>query len=818
MGFTALSLGFIAGLNLWIGSYVYSRNSRAPANRAFGFMAAAISAWTMALAFAHFGSLANTWALRGAFAAGSLIPIAVLVFVESFPGGPRSHRKVRRYVFTPLAIVLLTLSLTPLVVVSLIPGVGQSKATYGAAHPVFAAYALACFGYSMYSLAAKYKEATGRLKLQLRHLIFALAAPIALATSTNLMVPLFLNTSSLSKYGPFFSLLFLALIGHAIIRHRLMDIRVVIKRGAVYLAAFLVAGIILSTLLLASTLVFPDERYFSPVEIVIALTVAVLFYPLKLRIQRAFDRYLYREPYDYPRIVRETSRALGDTIDLGALLTCVGGVIQETLKPEGTAVYLLEEDGVCFERTWVTGSLGFPSALTVTSPIGATLAAQRASIFRDDLAIRELEGRAAELATDLDRVGAEVVVPLIEEDRLIGFFALGPKSSGNPYFSDDADLLVTLANQSAVAIRNAQTHQRVVQVNEEIQKILSTIESGVIAVGAKGRVTLFNRAAEQLTGVPAPSVRGRPVEHLPATLGGLLAATAADGQPHSQIEFTLPDAAGQLVPLVCSTSPLLNMRGDPAGAVAVVSDLSRLKELEQERRRAERLASLEAIAAGMVHEIRNPLVAIKTFFQLLPVRFADVGFRESFGRVAGREIGRIDELLTRFRTLASASSQPMELVDVLKPIEEVLDLLGPQMDEHQIRLRRVADGVPRPVLANASQLNQIFLNLCLNAVEAMAPGGELTVRIADLSEGSGTTLLVEVSDTGSGIPEELLGTMFNPFVTTKPRGSGLGLAICRSIADAHHARLTARNNIGRPGSTFTIEFPVPVAGPARVGT
>jgi PAS domain S-box-containing protein len=446
------------------------------------------------------------------------------------------------------------------------------------------------------------------------------------------------------------------------------------------------------------------------------------------------------------------------------------------------------------------------------------LATQRTPIFRDELTLHTPEGAPGGLAEELDRLAVEVAVPLVEEDRLVGFVALGPKRTGNPYFSDDADLLAPLSNQSAVAVRNAQTHQRVVQVNEEIQKILSTIESGVIAIGGRGRITLFNRAAEQLTGVLASTARGQPLSCLPAPLARVLAATAEDGQSRSQVEFALPDAAGQLLPLVCSTSPLLTLREQAAGAVAVISDLSRLKELEQEKRRAERLASLEAIASGMVHEIRNPLVAIKTFFQLLPVRFDDPAFRDTFGRVAGREIGRIDELLTRFRTLASTSAQPMEPVDVASVLQDTLDLLRPQLEDHQIRLRRVADGPPRPVLGNASQLAQLFLNLCLNAIEAMEPGGELTVRIADLSEGGGATLLVEVSDTGCGIPEDLLGTIFNPFVTTKARGSGLGLAICRSIADAHRARLTARNNAGRRGSTFTIEFSVPAAEPARIAT
>jgi PAS domain S-box-containing protein len=408
------------------------------------------------------------------------------------------------------------------------------------------------------------------------------------------------------------------------------------------------------------------------------------------------------------------------------------------------------------------------------------------------------------------------VVPLVEEGEAIGFIVLGAKRSGDPYFSNDADLLTTLANQAAVAVRNAQTHARVVQVNEEMQKILETIESGVVAVGPRGRITLFNRAAEHFTAVSAQDVRGQGPDRLPAPLGRLLQSTAADGQARSQNEFTLPDAAGQLIPLVCSTSPLRGPNGSILGAVAVLVDMSRLKELEQEKRRAERLASIEAIASGLIHEIRNPLVGIKTYAQLLPSRGTSAEFREMFSRTAGREIGRIDDLLSRFRTMSRASKHRMEMVDVSGALRDTLETLHAEMDDRQIRLRLVGEATRRPVLGNASQLQQLFLNLCLNAIQAMEPGGELTVRVADLSEGGGNTLLVEVADSGPGIADELLATIFDPFVTTKPHGTGLGLAICRSVADAHHARLSVRNNIGRPGCTFTVEFPVPAGRPARV--
>jgi PAS domain S-box-containing protein len=409
-----------------------------------------------------------------------------------------------------------------------------------------------------------------------------------------------------------------------------------------------------------------------------------------------------------------------------------------------------------------------------------------------------------------------VIVPLVEESDLIGFIALGVKRSGDAYFSNDADLLTTLANQAAVAVRNAQTHARVVQVNEEMRKVLETIESGVVAVGPRGRITLFNRAAERLTGTSAQAARGQSPEQLPGPLGSALSATAVDGEARPQIEFSLPDAAGQLVPLMCSTSPLRGPDGAPLGAVAVLADMSRLKELEQEKRRAERLASIEAIASGLIHEIRNPLVSIKSYAQLLPSRGTSDEFREMFARTASREIGRIDDLLSRFRTMSRASQHPMELVDLSAPLRDTLETLHADLQDRKIQVRQVGEQTRRPVLGNASQLQQLFFNLCLNAIQAMDPGGELTVRVADLSEGGGSTLLVEVADTGSGIPDHLLATIFDPFVTTKPHGTGLGLAICRSIADAHHARLSARNNVGRPGCTFTVEFPVPAGRPSRV--
>ncbi|HKW90946.1 MAG TPA: ATP-binding protein [Methylomirabilota bacterium] len=802
--------------NLSMGTYVFSRAPRASLNRAFGLLSLATSLWACALAVGYHvdpldsGLGETTFVIRVAFAAGSLFAIAFLVFIEQFSLSPPKVFPFVRYCLIPAGVVFFVISFSPWVVVSARSQLSGLQIVYGPLHPFFAVYALAGLGATMYLLTGKYRRSDGLEGLQARYVILAFLLSGVLITTTNIVVPVVFKTSAYGRYGPLFSLLLLGITGHAIIRHRLMDIRIVIHRSVTYLLALVIAGGTVSACLVVSNIFLPDEHDFSSREILLALAVVLCLNPLRAGMQRLFDRYLYRDPYDYAQTLRKASQALTDTIDLQALLKHVGTVLDSTFRPEVISIYLYDVEDREFSLSWSLGSANFAPSFSENSTLVSALGIG-GIVFGDEEAAEPITG----LSDDLTRLQTEVLVPLNEEGRLIGFFAIGAKRSGDPYFSNDADLLTTLANQAAVAVRNAQTHARVVQVNEEMQKVLETIESGVVAVGPRGRITLFNRAAEQLTGVSAQAVRGQAPEQLPAPLGRLLRSTAADGEARSQVEFPLPDAAGQLIPLMCSTSPLRGPDGTTLGAVAVLNDMSRLKELEHEKRRAERLASIEAIASGLIHEIRNPLVGINTYAQLLPSRGASEAFREMFSRTATREIGRIDDLLSRFRTISRAAQQPMDTVDVSGPLRDTLETLHAEMEDRKIRLRQVGVATHRPVLGNASQLQQLFLNLCLNAIQAMNPGGELTVRMADLSEGGGSTLLVEVADTGPGIPDELLARIFDPFVTTKPHGTGLGLAICRGIADAHHARLTARNNVGRPGCTFTLEFPVPSGRPVR---
>ena len=296
------------------------------------------------------------------------------------------------------------------------------------------------------------------------------------------------------------------------------------------------------------------------------------------------------------------------------------------------------------------------------------------------------------------------------------------------------------------------------------------------------------------------------------------------GQPDAETEVVIAHSDGRTLPLLTHTSALHDANGHVRGAIAVFNDHSRLKALEEDKRRTDRLAAIGALATGIAHEIRNPLVAIKTFAELLPERADDQEFKSTFAKVAAKEVHRIEELLGRLRALAVPTVSTLHPVDLGDPITDTLDLLRGEADRRHVRIVSEVEPELPLILGESDQLKQLFLNLFLNALDAMATGGTLSVTIrADRSRRGGrargdadTTgvLTVRVTDTGPGIPREELHRIFEPFFTTKNQGTGLGLAICRGIADGHRARLWAEPGPAGVGTAFVVQFPTLAGMPA----
>jgi PAS domain S-box-containing protein len=809
---SVLPLVMIALLNVIIGSYVLRQPTTGITHRTFAFFAFSIASWTLSIALAHNVATGSTLWTRATFASATLMVFFLFILFRSFPSEPQLVWTWQLVAFAGSAVALVILSFTTLIVRGAILEADGLKAEYGPLHRLFALYSFSSFVASCLMLARKYRASFGLVRLQFHYLLLGLLVPVLGVTFTNLLIPLVFGTSRLGQYGPYFGLIFLAFTAHALIRYRFMNIRLVLRRGITFLLAL---GGSVAVLVLGLTVgwLYAPLR-FEPLHIALLIggstTIGLLLPPLHSVFGKILDRYVYRSDMNYQRALRDASRALVGILDLDNLADYTLRTALQAVRADRAALYLAAADELKLqaERTEHSeATASSPLSLPRSSPLLEYFKTLTEPLVAEEILKRLPAYQARPLLDVLNANKWALVVPITPEHRLQGVLALSPKLSGDPFYPDEVEFLSILTNQVGIAVRNAQLYKEVLLANQYVENILRTMDSGVITIDDRGRVALCNSTAARLTGLSTEQLTSLSVDTLPAPLGSQLQETLSDGYPRSQVETALPGEADRGTPLVCSTSALRDERGAVIGALIVFSDLSKVKALESEKRTSERLASLSSLVSGIAHEIKNPLVAIKTFAELLPERFSDTDFRDDFSKVVRTEVDRIDGLVGRLRSLATPKPEIAAATDLREPISETLSLLRGQFEHTQTTVHRDLGSSRALVTIDPAQAKQLFLNLFLNAIEAMPPGGQLAVSVVRLQRQGQPWIQVAVKDTGPGIPDAIRSKIFEPFFTTKTRGSGLGLAICSSITDAHRGTIRAETATPGAGTTIFVEFP-----------
>ncbi|MBI4591782.1 MAG: HAMP domain-containing protein [Candidatus Rokubacteria bacterium] len=380
-----------------------------------------------------------------------------------------------------------------------------------------------------------------------------------------------------------------------------------------------------------------------------------------------------------------------------------------------------------------------------------------------------------------------------------------------------------LQQRTQLEVAHAELRQRFAELSDlksYTDNILGSLTSGIITLDREGRVVTLNAAAEVLTGCSLAEVRGRfcteAFAHAPE-VGELLMGTVASRVGVTLVSATLRRRDTTSIPVEITTAPLKGGDGKDLGVVAVLRDLTAVRQLEEQLRRSERLAGLGTLAAGLAHEIKNPLTSLLIYSQQLSRRFGDERFRQNFETVVPRELERINNIVESLLQLARPtrlSLRPVQLPDLL---ERALELYANQIEAKQITVVREYVHALPPIQADQEHLYRALVNLVVNALDAMGKGGRLTLR-AGLGDGVDPFLAprrwaftrqlkVEVEDTGPGISSSKTGEIFNPFFTTKPGGTGLGLAMTHKIIEAHGGTITFRSVPGT-GTTFTVLLPL----------
>ena len=392
--------------------------------------------------------------------------------------------------------------------------------------------------------------------------------------------------------------------------------------------------------------------------------------------------------------------------------------------------------------------------------------------------------------------------------QLLGVVLLGPRRSGDAYFTNDLVFIESLADLASIALENALLYRQRIQMLEYSDRLLESLDSAVVAIDIGGTITSFNPAATKLLGL-SDEYLGALMHVLPSEIGWALVLALSGGWHPREVEVTIDHATRGILHVILSTAVLHDDENRISGALVVVTDLSAVKALERNQRRVEHLAIMASFYAGIAHEIRNPLTAISNFIAMLPDRFDDPEYRDTAVRILPMEVARIVRLADRLRLMAPSEGGKLSVVSIPPLLHDIAAIHSPTAQEQHVKIElQCPEELPK-IQGDPGQLVQLFVNLLRNAVEAMPDGGTVTIE-ADHSPGRGgsDSIVVRVIDDGAGIDPAVRAKIFDPFFTTKPSGTGLGLSICREIADFHRARLSLfPRSILDGGTIAEVEFP-----------
>jgi PAS domain S-box-containing protein len=328
---------------------------------------------------------------------------------------------------------------------------------------------------------------------------------------------------------------------------------------------------------------------------------------------------------------------------------------------------------------------------------------------------------------------------------------------------------------------------------------------GVLAVDLNGAVESWNTQLERLIGVPRHEAVGRKLEDvLPPDLMAEIAARAGDDRISSLYKFHMRNGASRNLVVNVSIAPLVGKSGDRIGRLILVDDITQRIRLEEQMVQTEKLTSLGLLAAGVAHEVNTPLAVISNYIQMLAKQLPSGDPRHQLIEKVVKQTFRASEIVNNLLNFSRTGAAEFTEVNLNAVVEETLSLVAHPLRTARVQvLRNLQQELP-PMLGSNNKLQQVFLNLFMNARDAMPSGGIVEVRTAS-NNGS---VEIEITDSGSGIPREDLHRIFDPFFTTKSsgRGTGLGLSVSYGIIKEHAGKIDVRSTQGK-GTTFRLEFP-----------
>jgi two-component system, NtrC family, sensor kinase len=809
-------LRVVGALYLFIGVFIFIRRWNAP--RAVHFYTFCLASFVL-FAFHYTGKLNSfDWEVYWAKLAALLAAPALLVhFALLFPERSIGRRFLQRILVWMCYLPAIALLVLNIYVAAGLAGFAPSFPARVAIDQLGLAYLGLYFLLAAAIFLHSYWQApNGVVRQQLKWVTggtFAGILPFAglyiLPFSLGAVPRQWMNLSALS----------LALIplcfAYAIVRYRLMDVDIIFKRGLAYTAA---TGAVVAVYIALVALIgglfhtaWPSGLLGEIIAIVIA---AFLFQPFRDWTQGRLDRFFYRDRLNYRRTLIEFGRTLTNEVRLEPMLDLVMDRLSQTLLVDRLAVFLDESAPSPHYRVARSRALRISESdcqaldLSFLSPRRAEFA--HGYFFYDSARAAIEESEPVRRA--LEQLNLNYFIPCRIHDRTVAVLGLGKTIDGDFLTSEDVELLVTIAGYLAVAVDNAQLYSSLQQKAELIERlkdfsenIVDSMSVGVLAVDFEGHIEFWNSQLERSIGVCRADAIGRTFEEiLPTDLAAEIVARSEEERVTNLYKFPLRNRDGRTFVVNVSIAPLAGKSGERIGRLILVDDITQRMQLEEQLLQTEKLTSLGLLAAGVAHEVNTPLAVISNYIQMLAKQLPANDPRHKLTEKIVKQTFRASEIVNNLLSFSRTGGTEFKEVNLDQVIEETLTLVAHPFRAANVQvIKNLSSDLPG-ILGSSNRLQQVFLNLFLNAKDAMPSGGMLEVR----SSANNGSVEVEVTDTGLGIQREDLARVFDPFFTTKAtgRGTGLGLSVSYGIIKEHAGKVEVRSTPGK-GTSFRLEFP-----------
>lgn len=693
-----LSNAIVCFICLIVGIFVLLKNKKALINRLWFLFSISVSLWafcSIKTVFAPNEASALFWG-RFLYVGAVFIPSIFYHFIQVLIDNACKRLKIILISYL-LSFFFLILNFTDFFIKGVSP---KPPFKYydepGILYPLFIIFFVIFITLSILNLINTYRKSVGVKRNQLKYVIWAsLIGFIGGSSSIPLVfgnIPLFFFTYPLLAIFP-------AIIGYAILKHRLMDIDFVLRKSAVYLCAsslYLLPLIVI--VILAQKFIFNEiNLIFSIMSGATILIAAYVFPKLRYHAEQTAEQYVFKNLNDYKRTIQELTKATVTILNKNALCKKIVSSISQAMDVSTASTFILDEEQNYYKLIESHG-INNPNKLSCcfhsNHPFFSLLEQHGEIIIREEFERSQNLPDMQTILSTMNALEAEISIPLISKNKLLGIINLGTKRNKKMYSHEDIDLLSTLGDSAAVALENT-------YLVENINKTRTAME------------------------------------------------------------------------------------------------------------RADRLAQIGTLAAGIAHEIRNPMVAIKTSAQLLPERYEDEEFRSYFSSVVVSEIERVTKKINNLLDYARPANPFFQKENINSIIDEMVAFLKNEAQKKGQSIETILSPNLPLITVDKEQIKQVFINLILNAIEATQQNGKIFISTQEQEKANGEVdfITIQVSDTGIGIPKEDWKKIFTPYYTTKASGSGFGLATTQQIIIKHGGTIDVNSRLNE-GTTFTIRLPV----------